>query len=152
VATREKLVAGFLIRRGGYVELVLCYDTIFVAELKRAIPADSRTYCPETRTWQIELTRAAAAVSLASKYFGPLEHLVPAWEQWPGHTLDDCQQALRRAYSDHATLYLLPEAPAALIQAAYRALALLHHPDRVGGGGHAVMVELNGAYERLKSS
>lgn len=46
-----------------------------------------------------------------------------------------------RAYE---TLYLQPGAPMALIHAAYRTLAKLHHPDL--GGDTASMAEINNAY------
>ena len=46
-----------------------------------------------------------------------------------------------RAYD---TLYLQPGAPLALIHAAYRTLAKLHHPDL--GGDTAAMAEINTAY------
>lgn len=42
-------------------------------------------------------------------------------------------------------LGLRPHAPAAEVRAAYRALALRHHPD--AGGSDAAMAELNRAYE-----
>lgn len=45
-------------------------------------------------------------------------------------------------------LYLAPGAPWEVVQAAYRALAGLHHPDR--GGDTAKMQEINEAYEALK--
>ncbi len=45
-------------------------------------------------------------------------------------------------------LYLQAGAPMQLIQAAYKVLAKLHHPDVVGGDG-ATMAEINHAYDLL---
>lgn len=47
-----------------------------------------------------------------------------------------------------ATLHLLPSAPPEVIQAAFRALARLHHPDR--GGNEETMRKINNAWEQLK--
>jgi DnaJ-class molecular chaperone len=44
----------------------------------------------------------------------------------------------------------LPTAPLPVVQAAYRALAQLWHPDRNSGQGHAEMVAVNHAYEALQ--
>lgn len=49
----------------------------------------------------------------------------------------------------HAVLYVTEDAPAAVVQAAYRALARIHHPD-VGGDAEA-MKTINAAYERIMS-
>lgn len=47
----------------------------------------------------------------------------------------------------HATLYVMYDAPIEVIQAAYRALAKLHHPDF--GGDPTRMMEINRAYAAL---
>jgi curved DNA-binding protein CbpA len=40
------------------------------------------------------------------------------------------------------------DAPLPIVEAVYRALSLIHHPDR--GGVHERMVEINLAYEKAK--
>jgi hypothetical protein len=52
-----------------------------------------------------------------------------------------------RAYE---TLYLQPGAPMAVIHAAYRTLAKLHHPDM--GGDTTAMAEINTAYHHVLAS
>jgi DnaJ domain len=47
----------------------------------------------------------------------------------------------------HATLFVTSDAPAEVIRAAYKALAMLYHPDL--GGDPERMVDLNRAYETL---
>ena len=49
----------------------------------------------------------------------------------------------------YSTLFVTPNAPPEVIQAAYRALAKLYHPDF--GGDPSRMVELNKAYDELVS-
>jgi hypothetical protein len=41
-----------------------------------------------------------------------------------------------------AHLYLLPTAPAAIVQAVYRTLARQHHPDLAGGDHRATIVRV----------
>ncbi len=48
-----------------------------------------------------------------------------------------------------AKLYLLPGAPAAVVESAYKTLALAAHPDR-SGGSNQKMVDLNLAVEALR--
>ena len=50
--------------------------------------------------------------------------------------------------TDHATLYVTPDAPKEVIQAAYRALAKKFHPDL--GGDTAIMEKINVAYSNLE--
>jgi hypothetical protein len=47
----------------------------------------------------------------------------------------------------HATLFVLPNAPIEVVQAAYRALAKLYHPDF--GGPPERMIAINQAYEEI---
>jgi len=73
---------------------------------------------------------------------------------------DDRREPYRRPEpirtSDHrlATLHLLPSAPPELVEAAYRCLSKLHHPDRVAPSerdrAHREMVAVNAAYTELR--
>ncbi len=47
----------------------------------------------------------------------------------------------------YTTLYLLPDAPAEVVRAAYKALAMKHHPDH--GGDMVTMQTINAAYRQL---
>ncbi len=48
----------------------------------------------------------------------------------------------------YAVLWLLPGAPAAVVKAAYRALAARYHPD--AGGDEELMIRLNAAYAAIR--
>ena len=50
--------------------------------------------------------------------------------------------------AEWSTLHLRPGAPVEVVEAAYRALALLYHPDR--GGDTDRMQEINAAIEGLR--
>lgn len=55
--------------------------------------------------------------------------------------------------SDHQTLYLTPEAPEQVVKAAYKALAILLHPDRSSDpNATRQMQNVNAAYDRIKKA
>ncbi len=54
-----------------------------------------------------------------------------------------------RLASAYAALYLLPTAPAEVVQAAHRALVKVHHPDH-GGDGRAI-IGINRAIEEIRA-
>lgn len=54
------------------------------------------------------------------------------------------------AESAYAALYLTPDAPPEMVQAAWRALAKIHHPDV--GGEAAAMARINDAYRFLQEA
>lgn len=67
-----------------------------------------------------------------------------AWDGWGSST-----QFSHGCGKDHyAVLHLTEDAPAEVISAAWRALCLLHHPDK--GGSVTRMQEINIAYDRIK--
>jgi DnaJ-class molecular chaperone len=55
--------------------------------------------------------------------------------------------AQRLLIKTYAALHLLPGAPMPVIKAAYRALALIHHPDK--GGSTRPMQRINAAFALL---
>ncbi len=58
------------------------------------------------------------------------------------------------AYGPYSLLGVLPSAPREVVEAAYRALALKYHPDRIGHIGRVegaeIMVKLNQAIEHIR--
>ena len=49
---------------------------------------------------------------------------------------------------DYAILHLRSDAPMVIVEAVWRALAKLHHPDR--GGDEETFKRINAAYQRIK--
>jgi hypothetical protein len=89
----------------------------FVAVLKAEVPASCRWWNPAAKCWQVEPSYADLACRLFEGFFPreaagfPAVALVPAWAR---------------------ILHVQPDAPLCVAEAAYRALAHVHHPDRGG--------------------
>ena len=124
------------------------YHAEFVAALKNDIPWDFRSWGGDWKTWTVESFYADRAVELVRRYFGEV-----TVEDQRRRNQESRQQSAggprqQTVPPDDVTLHLLPTAPPQLIDAAYKALARLTHPDL--GGSTEAMQRLNAAYERLK--
>lgn len=51
---------------------------------------------------------------------------------------------------DFSTLYLLDDAPLGVVKAAYKALVMIHHPDR--GGNTDIFMQIDEAYKRIMNA
>jgi len=144
MATIPRIRAGW----DGSVDLAFPYDQAFIDALKASIPGRARSYDPGTKVWTVAAAWAAIATRLMIEAFGDV-----ALE-------DDRQRSARRPAPDRAgdhrlaALHLLPSAPPELIEAAYRCLSKLHHPDRAAPSdrdqAHRQMVAVNAAYDALR--
>jgi hypothetical protein len=111
--------------------------------LKHEILPPYRRFNPEHRCWSIdlecrtELERWARRMRYELGASVVFDRKHPPSNQLTTNPLGDA----------YATLYLLPTAPPELVKAAYRCLALMHHPDR--GGQTETMQQINNAYARL---
>lgn len=106
----------------------------------KAIPAHRRTYSEITRRWWIDTQYMP---SLADVFVNYAEAL--SWRNSSRYSPEvDLPASVVRACH---VLYITPDAPPEVAQAAYKALAKLAHPDH--GGSHHEMVRLNQAYECL---
>lgn len=124
----------------GDVILKFPYSQSFIEELKYQIPQSYRTYDADTKTWRIDRFYADEAVSLFYEYFPDAEGsyyterpAVPALPEW-------C-----------LTLHVLPTAPRQVVDAAYKALCKLYHPD-TASGSHEKMKQLNQAVEEAREA
>ena len=90
----------------------------------------------------IERFLASAAASLSAATQPP----PPPSKPRPQHSID-----FASAPSHYTTLGVPPTASQAEIRAAYRRLALEHHPDRRGARGEERMARVNAAYAVLDS-
>jgi hypothetical protein len=157
---------GFWVREGATVRLITPYDPEFVNGLKERIPWRYRTYDPEAKQWIVRAPYVDDALGLASATYDSMIELFTrdvvdqARRQGPGatppptaggpHDVDECVRRVRQVYQEESALHLLPEAPWKVVQAAYRAIAMLVHPDVSGSSSQAEMVRVNRAYEALE--
>jgi hypothetical protein len=120
-----------------------------IGTLKSFIPSSARSYDPDARQWHVD---AAAKVEF-ERWITNMRTVIAATIEWI--TADDAGDAHERPRKPHtpakadpfATLHLLPTAPPEVVRAAYRALAIKHHPDL--GGDVRAMQQLNEAYKQL---
>jgi hypothetical protein len=117
--------------------------------LKNFVSPVYRKYEPNARKWVVgePATESFRSwLSYARATFG-------AQVQWIGETYEDPEAEWTppppkpKAVDPYVTLHLLPSAPPEVVKAAYRALAVLNHPDK--GGDEEAMKRLNEAYGRL---
>ena len=128
--------------RAGEVDLRFPYNARLVELLKSEIPARARAYDPDDKTWTVIAAYATRAVNLLLDHFPDARIERPGTRAEPAPPLTPARP--------FAVLHLLPSAPPELIDAAYRTLARLHHPD-VGGDPEA-MRALNDARDALRES
>lgn len=140
------------------------YDPELVAALKNTIPSWARSYDPATKTWTIvSAAWVTDAVDLLQEHFpnasiGHEEEPAPPPPPPPGgrgrERSDPFPGWRTGGMSGHyATLHLLPSAPRQVVDAAYRALAKLHHSDLLPATEREVatraMQRINEAYKAL---
>jgi hypothetical protein len=160
----------------GYLIVTAPYNERFLEQLKATIPIEDREWCGEDREWYINDDHAAYVRALIRKcYRCPIiddQGLVDevrtlrakcrALEQDYAELLDQ-MRTLRDEYweldklvgrcscgplsGDYATLCLQDNAPIAVVHAVYKALVVMHHPDR--GGDTATMQRINAARDRI---
>ncbi len=136
----SQAVIAILRERGGAIELKMRYHQGAVQCLKQSIPPAARRWDPQRKAWYID------------PRFEP--HLVEALEA-AGLEVRWATPEGGAREQPWATLFLLPGAPLAVAEAAYRALALMFHPDRQPPERRAraaeVMRKLNEAISQIRS-
>lgn len=139
-------------------ELSFGYNRRFSDFLKLGIkPPAFREYDPTKQRWRVHLTRLPLALNFARRHFEQVDYrLLPEWVQMqvaaartgservrPGAPASEPQE------SPYSVLCVLPTAPWEVVRAAYKALVMLHHPDR--GGDTETLQRINCAYTELES-
>jgi len=107
---------------------------------KKAIPYRYRGFDPDTKAWRFWGGYETVAASLLLDRFPGTE--IPGRPGSYGNT-----QAQHASSNYFDTLHLKPTAPPELVDAAYRCLAKLHHPDK--GGDPDIMRALTEAHHAL---
>lgn len=106
-------------------------------ELVMIRPQNHRRWCPERKVWLVEESHLEELVRILQRY--NIEIFSP-------DLVEDEDEEVAGPYR---VLYLHDDAPNEVIQAVYRALAMLNHPDK--GGDVARMAAINNAYRQIKS-
>jgi hypothetical protein len=125
----------------GEALLTFPYCPTFIERLKQAVPFRYRTYDPPTKAWTVSPEFADLAIDLLLERFPDAET--------PRRAHGASLPMTREKGSDHfRILHLRETAPVELIEASYRVLARLNHPD--AGGSTEAMQAINGAYAALR--
>ncbi len=127
----------------GAVRLEFPFNRGMIESLKREIPARGRSYDPVTHVWLIDHAWANSAVNILLRFM-PDARLIRNGERARTRTVPSPV-----ATDEYRTLFVAPDAPPEVVEAAYKALARMNHPDV--GGDTATMRQINAAYERLRS-
>ncbi len=134
-------------RPDGKCECGFPYSAYLISNLKIYIPAHSREYAPETKIWIIDPDYASLAIQLMRGVYPDTilrddRHKNSGWRFSRTEPVED---------PSFEILYVLPNAPRCVIDAAYRALSKEIHPDRAPEGersrAHEAMTRLNAAYQ-----
>lgn len=124
----------------GTYRVTFPYDPDVVAGIKELVPPHSRTYDPVGKSWFV-----------ASAYRDIVHELLEAVfievETDPERTFTPPTRTTPR--TEFHVLHLQPTAPLELVEAAYRCLSRLHHPDR--GGSVEIMQQINAAVSIIRS-
>jgi len=134
--------AAATIQRDGWTCLTFPWHPQIVEELKIRIPASERRWVPERKCWTVTRPYSDLGIGIVRAVYPQLVVV----NEWDG---DAKPPPIRKTDPTYADLHLLPSAPAELVQAAYRCLARLNHPDT--GGNTATMQRLNAAFDTLKA-
>ncbi len=130
-----------IVRRwDGATVLTFPFDRWLVDALKGEIPGHARTYDSTAKSWTVAPAYAGVAIRLMYQAFTDVEVIDAAAGPGFDRGGDPREAAL-------VVLHLRPSAPPELVDAAYRTLARLNHPDR--GGDHDAMLALNQAYDAI---
>ncbi len=121
-------------RWDGWTTFRVAYDAEWVA-IAKTIPPSERTWDPDVKEWAFSPSYGALMREWTRRIFGDD---------------DGPAQASAGAVPPDAfmVLHLQQTAPLPLVEASYRCLAKLAHPDR--GGSHEHMIELTRARDALK--
>jgi hypothetical protein len=121
---------------------------MMIEMLKGYIPSCHRVYVPERRTWRVD----AYAHDCLHGWLAYVRTDFNARIEWLEVDTDPEQEwtpppVKPKASDPYVMLHLLPSAPPEVVKAAYKALAMKHHPDH--GGATETMQRINAAYRAL---
>jgi len=125
-----------------------------VEAFKSQIDSHYREWSPSTKTWIFTAPLGSTvALQLLRAYFHDVE-VTDSRDTYQAPPPPPPLTNEPKADPDFATLYILPDAPLCVIDAAYRALSKQCHPDRVPAPeratAHEKMIALTNAYDAVR--
>lgn len=140
-------------QEGDWVRLLGPSVRAFTEFLKYGIkPASARRYEGSSRSWLVHWKQLRLVANTARRYYDACDwaSLPPQWQMVAvgGEASTEVSQEPVAEENPFTVLFLTDDAPLEVIQAAYRALALKHHPDH--GGTDSEMQRVNDAYIRAR--
>ena len=136
---------------GDTVRLSFPFSQALINRIKREVPASCRGFDPDTKVWTVHDPYVTPAVALVYVVYPNVviddRTGTHAGASWRSSKRGAKKSA--RTDPDYSALHLLPSAPDPLVDAAYRCLARLHHPD--AGGDTTTMQQLNAARDAIRS-
>lgn len=136
------------------------YNHSWVNAIKFCVPPSRREWVSHQGVWLFDLRYYDAVRTITECMFGSgiidavgqkLEHQDVEWlDKWQQYQNGYTPPPPRpKGDGPYDVLFVKPDAPMIVIQAAYRALANKYHPDK--GGDEAKMQELTGAMNKIKA-
>lgn len=116
------------------------YDQGFIEALKASVPSSGREWHPDKKVWWVDDPYFGTILRMSYRWFDEVVDKTQPTSSAPGAALA----------TPHSVLFLLPNAPAPVIKAAYRALSKMYHPDT--GGDPEKMKLVNLAYEAIEEA
>ena len=140
-------------QEGDWVRLLGPSVRQFTDFLKYGIkPMTARRYESDSRAWLVHWKQLRVIANTARRFYDEVDWstLPPEWQMVAagGEATTVVVQEVPEE-NPFAVLFVTDDAPLEVIHAAYRALALTHHPDRPGGS-ESEMQRLNDAYSRAR--
>lgn len=123
--------------RAGGVVIKTPYLQDFVEELKLVIPRGYRQWDKEDKSWYVEPSYAEEATELF-------------WQFFPDGDSYDLARVYHEPPDWARVLFVQEDAPMQVIEAAYRTLAKMYHPD--AGGSEKKMIAINEAIEHAREA
>ena len=130
-----------LIRREGYLEAILPESSLLTNRIRKSTNSlNRRSRLHQCRIWKMLPNNLDPLIAILKELDMTVEVYSPPRAP---------NERPHLPPTDYDTLHVTPNAPLPIIDASYRALARLYHPDSTGKDTNAIMAQINAAYERI---
>ena len=137
---------------GEWIRLTGTTNRAFIEFLKYSVkPTTYRRYDATAKEWLVYWKQLRPVAHAAKRFFGHIDwsSLPGDWQLYLAGAEIPSPPVAVLASSPYAALFVTEDAPLEVIRAAYKALAVIFHPDH--GGTAQQMVELNNAYTEIRN-